>query len=178
MNLYHMYCRFEGLRDNTLYTLNDLKLKHPDLHALHVAKYDSRQHVLKQRFSCIDCDWGDAVFLCSVHPDKICAAVAEHRKRPMESFPYQAIPVADLDQSKLAFWLFQSREFEPNEVIPFDQDRLKDMQDVPDATAAYFAEQLAKREPALFFVHIPHVLHKGSIDMRRYPMQHTSAYEA
>jgi hypothetical protein len=178
MYLYHMYYRGDGsLRDDTLYTLNQLKEKHPDLHALHVQKYETRPEVPKQHFPHIDCDWGGAVFLCPVHPEKICAALAQYRKREVPPFPYHEIPVADLDPSNLALWLFKTREYTPIEVIPFEQRLLEEMREVPEATKGYFDEQRQKHEPALFFVHVPHVLHKGSIDMSRYNVQYTREYK-
>lgn len=177
MNLYHMLLRGERLRDNTLYTLNDLKLKHPDLYDLHVAKYSDRPHILEQRFSYLDCGWSDVVFLCPVHPDEVCMALARHHGRSVPRFPFQTIPVADLDPEKLAIWLFRSRTFDPTDVMPFDKATLQELQNIPVATLTYFEEQRAKKEPALFFVHIPHVLCKGSIDMSAYPMRYTSVYE-
>lgn len=174
MYLYHMYLR-EGLRDNILYTLNELKNVHPDLYVLHQEKYSTRPGVSKQCFPHLDCEWGDVVFLCPVHPEKICAAASWYGKRPVKSFAYHAIPVSDLDPTRLAIWLFVTKEFTPDEVILFEFERLDSMQEVPDATKKYYEEERGNRE-TLFFRHVPHVLHKGSIDMKRYALQHTSEY--
>ncbi len=172
-----MFIRGDGLRGDILYPLNELKLKHPDLYELHLAKYGGREQVLAQRFPCLDCGWSDVVFSCPVHPNKVCAAMAKYRRRFVPSFPYREIPVTDLDPKNLAIWPFRNESFDSGEVIPFDYDLLSEMQEVPEASTVYFNEQWKKQEPALFFMYIPHVIHKGSIDMRNYPIEHTRARE-
>lgn len=136
MNLYHLLLRGKHLRDDMLYTLNDLKAKHPDLYDLNVAKYSERLQILEHRIPQLDCGWSDVVFLCPVHSDKVCMALARHRGRLVPEFPFQAIPVADLDPAKLVIWLYHSQTFDPKEVLPFDPMLLEQLQDIPAATTA------------------------------------------
>lgn len=177
MDVYHMLLRVDRLRDDTLYTLNTLKRKHPDLYERALEKYSWRPQSLEQYIPHLDCLWGDVVFLSPVHPDRVCAALARHRCRSVPVFPYHAIPIADLNVAHLAIWLFRSPMFDPVEVLPFDTTILEQSQDIPEATVAYFEAQRIKQEAALFFFHVPHVLYKGSIDVSAYPLHYTSPYE-
>lgn len=176
MNLYHILLHGDRLRDGVLYTLSDLKIKHPDLYELQVAKYHERPHILEQRFPHLGCGWSDVVFLCPVHPEEVITVLVGDSGEEFPPLPFQVIPVADLDPARLGIWLFRNRTFDPAEVIPFDPALLKQVRDIPAATLTYLEEQRAKKEPALCFVHIPHVLYKGSLDMSAYPVHYTSGY--
>lgn len=179
MKLYHVLVRSNDLREEALYTLNQLKDKHTDLYQRELAKYEDRPHVLVQRFPHLNCAWGDVVFFSPVHPDEVCGAMAKHGGRYVPSFAYYEIPSTHLNPRHMAVWLFHNPEYDPDEVVRFDEDLLEDMQNVPEATIEYFEEQRELEKPKMFFfMHIPHIVHKGSVDMSPYVIQHTQAHAA
>ena len=178
MNVYHMFLGDEPLRDNILYPLSDLKTKHPDIYESNMLKYNGRQHILQQRFPYLDCSWEEVIFLSPVHPDKVTSALAQYFRRVIPSIPYHAIPLADLSTSNLVLWLFRTRVYDPAEVVLMGEARIEQYMEIPEATTAYFQEQNSKGERPLFFMHIPHVLHKGLIDVRAYPLQYTQSCDS
>ncbi len=156
----------------TLYPLNELKYLHSELFREKKKKYEGRMHTLEQHIPHLDCKWGDVVFLSPVHPNILCAALAKCMEHEMPSFPYYEIPVENLSYRKMAYWHFNS-EYTPSEVEPFDSEKYAEIKLLPEKTISYFLEQKRKEERPLFYVHIPHVLYKGTIDVSCYQLQYT-----
>lgn len=175
--LYHVLVHSPELRDGYLYTLNQLQEKHTDLYERHLVKYKDRPHVLVQRFPHLNCYWGDVVFFSPVHPDTVCAAMAECSGRAVRSFPYYEVSSASLIERRMAVWLFYNPEYDPDEVLPFRRWSSKERGELPDATIAYYESLRGSYESPLFMKHIPHVLYHGSVDLRGYLLQYTRAHE-
>ena len=171
--LYHVVFGGDSLRDGMLYPLSEIATKHPDLYELYAAKYADRPQVPQQRIPHLNCLWGDVVFLTPVHPDRLCLVLAQCLEKSFPSFAYQEIPVADLDYSKLVIWPFRSREFDPAEVVLFTPELLGSLREVPESTREYLLEERSNDGRPLLFVHVPHVLYKGAINMSGYPLLRT-----
>ena len=99
--LYHRVHR--EMTGNTLYPLNVLKSKYPELYEKYIKKYKNRPHVLEQKIPILDCLWNDVVHLSSIHPMEIKQALASIGIE--YSGKFFVIDAENLDQGKLVIWL-------------------------------------------------------------------------
>lgn len=158
----------------TLYPLNSLKSKFPDIYEKELSKYIGREHITQQRIPLFDnCLWNDVIFLTALHPQKL---FDERRRAGWGSIKprqYLKINPRTLDPAKLGVFLFKvkgedvSSLLEANDFAAYSYDELKTYAVVSQATKDYFKCEFDKGEPRikLFYRYIPHILYKGAIDI-------------
>jgi len=174
--LFHL-CPLD-LRDATIYPLNELRTRHPELYLRERRKWEGRESVLDVEIPHLGCTWGDTVNLATIDPRRLIAAREEiglPRSRllarrlvriPMERIAGRAAVVYDCSRH----WI-NSRpgagdaDASPLETDfePFDSARYEELTAVPPAHTDYLREQRRAEEAALGFVFVPHVLVRGAI---------------
>lgn len=156
------------MNGSTLYPLNLLKTKLPTVYSEQIAKYEGREHILRQTIPTLgDCAWNDVLFMMSADPREL------YRQRRSAGFAdispqyYYQIDPSTLDQDKLAVYLFTPGAVFANDFAHYRYDDLPDYAQVSRATIDYYCDlrkQGAERIP-LFFRYVPHILYKCSIDV-------------
>lgn len=168
------------LRGTTLYPLNQLEGRFPDLYSRLQENYASRRDIAALRIPPLgNCLWNDVLHLCPVHPARIKDALADaghELPEPWRRF-YQ-IDARLLEAASAVIYplltVFWSGRFDieeasrqiAQECLPFDTDRLSEFVDVPEAARSYYASVSPGGPPPILFLHIPHVLYKGQLDLR------------
>lgn len=175
--VYHL-CSAD-FRGMTLYPLNQLRRRLPDVYERERQKYHGRESVLDYRPPHLDVAWGDTVNLSALNPRRL----VDLRRRL--GIPFSrllerrvvAIPVERLDgipsvvYDPATHWLNTSpgqdaaatppaREFAPFHVATYTE-----LDTVPDLHIEYLRRQHADNEPALGFVFIRHILAAGPVDL-------------
>jgi hypothetical protein len=175
-----------GFSGDVIYPLNRLAAVDPELYALQRAKYDGRESVLEFRIPGADVLFNDTVHCASLHPYHLYAA------RQAVGMPAPARPQPPSMMTGLAFEIPLERitvhtvvwysgktmwiNGAPNEDVPmlppldefepFEPARYRPLDAATPAHLDYLRELKARGGPSLMFVHIPHVLVAGPIDVR------------
>jgi hypothetical protein len=169
----------------TLVPLGQLQSLHVDLYETQKAKYAGRAAVLAYRIPLLDCGFLDTVHCSSVHPHLI------YRARQDAGFDVPArsehawgiglafeIPLERILVNRTAWYSWQTPWVNgyPDEDVPsappsdefreFDPVRYAPLPEVPELHRRYLARMRHEHRRPLTFVHIPHVLVAGPIDVR------------
>lgn len=165
-----MYSVFHGAPDqmigNNLMPLNQMKDTYHDLYALHIAKYDGREEILRRRIPLLDCLWNDVVQFLPLYPAKIfklqvelgLIAEAPHYK-------FFEIDPSIFDPAK-AVVFFKSIPGEENVQVKWLKDvDLATIQEVPEATINYYRTLIGTGELPFNYQFVPHILYMGNVDI-------------
>ena len=165
--LYHRVPpRVEG---TTLYPLNRLKDIYPEAYEQGARKYQGRRALQRERIPILgNCLWNDVLFLMAVHPEEFRKAW-ESLLPPLRPRRFYQIDSATLDHNKLAV-LTRMGVNEPRGYEPFSESRIHAYNFIPEETFAYWEEEKAAGESPFLFMHIPHILYRGAIDVSKAPI--------
>lgn len=175
----------ENMVGETLFPLGQLRDVDASLYDKQRAKYAGREQVLDYRLPLLGCAFLDTIHCSSVHPHRI------YQARRDAGFPVPArsntgwgiglafeIPLERILVNPTLWYAWRTPWVNgyPNEDVPiappseefevFDPARYAPLADVPDLHRAYLSRMSASHRRALTFVHIPHVLVAGPIDVR------------
>lgn len=175
--VYHQLA--SDFRGTVLYPLNHLATVYPDIHAREAPKYAGREGVMSYRVPHLDVPWADTVNLSTLDPRLLVAA--RERLGIASSQLLQRrllrIPIEHLARHRLVRYSGATRwinsspgedvSTEPpaHEFEPTDPQTYRETTDVPVAHLEYLTECQAAGKRALGFVHVPHVLALGPIDI-------------
>lgn len=170
---------------DVIYPLNQLAAIHPELYEAQKAKYVGREESLEFRIPDIDLLWNDTVHCASVHPYHLFSARSslgmDPPRRPAP--PSWAtglafeIPLARIMVHRVVWYSGKTLWINgaPNEDVPltppldelepFDPERYQPLTDATPAHVAYLRRMKDRGERPLMFVHIPHILVAGPIDV-------------
>lgn len=167
--LYHAVPR--EMRGTTLYPLTELAAREPELAASYDTKYDHRPHVREQTIPALGhCAWNAVIFMTSVHPGDIKEALLEAGARPSIKLSYYQIDPHDLNPANLSVFLFPYqatwRPVVADDFAPYREEDLPKYAEIPQITRDYYAQEIADgHKVRLLYKNIPHILHKGPIDV-------------
>lgn len=154
----------------TLYPLNMLKEKFPELYEVAKEKYDSseyRKGIPNMLIPTLEeASWGDVLQLTAVHPEEIKKALVEAGWHPEEMKFYEIDPES-LDPQRTTIFLYREdlEDEDPDNFAPYDPSNLTEHSPVPESTKEYYKEQTEREGPPILFVGVPHIFHKGPIDV-------------
>lgn len=169
--LYHMVP--ENMEDTIIHPLNVLKKTHPKLFLKEVMKYKTRPEVMKYFIPTLECLWNDVVHLSPIEPKELKKALVADGREVKEMKFFQVDPDL-LDPNKTTICLFL-REFENDKMNPknftdYDPNKIKEHSDLRDDVKEYYKIMYEKGEKPKLFLGIPHILHKGSLDISNLPV--------
>lgn len=177
-HLYHMVP--EDMQPNdegreVLYPLNMLREKFPGLYEVQAQKYSSSEYRKTIPDKLIptlqEAAWGDVIQLTAIHPEDLKKALLEAGYSPKEMKFYQVDPDL-LDPDKTTVYLYrEDLEDEDSEnFAPFDTQRLEEYSKVSEKTKEHYKEKKLVGERPFLFVGVPHIFHKGPIDVSEFPV--------
>lgn len=155
----------DKLAGDTLYPLNTLRGLHPELYTEQRLKYSNRPHVPESYIEPLDCAWGDVVFLTPVHPRNVFQTLREAGFEKPQRTGFFEIDADLLDQSLTTIWLGHAHERKTLSYLPYETSRLEDLQSVSDYTRGYYKVCKESHQRPLLWHGLPHVLHKGEIQI-------------
>lgn len=167
-NLYHAVPRI--MTGTMLYPLNQLREIDTELYETQARKYRGRERLMQRRIPLLgNCLWNDVLFLTAVHPEVFhtAFAAAGFTRQPFRSFQF---PVDTVDPSRTV--VFSSmRENKPVTYEPFDVSRMDEYGTIPQETLKYWQqEREAGNEWPFLYLHIPHILYRGTLDTTTIPI--------
>ena len=169
---------------DTIYPLGMLRDAHPALHEWQAAKYAGREAVLDYRVPLLDRGFLDTVHTSAVHPHHIYQARREAGFEVPALSPTGwgvgmafEIPLERILVNPTLWYAWRTPWVNgyPGEDVPsappedefelFDAERYSPLPDVPALHRDYLARMSQRGQRPLTFVHIPHVLVGGPIDI-------------
>jgi hypothetical protein len=162
---------------DVIYPLNRLAEVAADVYELQRAKYAGREGVLDAPISESGLLFNDTVHCSPVHLHWLYAAREQLGMRPSAGLAFQ-IPVNRLQPHTVYWYRWETPWINgyPNEDValappleefePFDAERYRELSDVPERHRSYLRRMQRQGRRPLMFVHIPHVLVAGPIDIR------------
>jgi hypothetical protein len=168
-------------RGTVLYPLNHLATVYPDIYAREAPKYAGREAVMSYRVPHLDAVWADTVNLSTLDPRLLVAARARLGMASSQLLQRRLLPIPIeylaghrlVRYSGATRWINSSpgqdvpTEPPAHEFEPTDPQTYRETTDVPAAHLEYLIECKATGKRALGFVHVPHVLALGPIDIAR-----------
>lgn len=165
--LYHRVPK--NLQGNTLYPLNVLKEKLPNVYESEIKKYKGRENLLEIKIPSLNCLWNDVLHLAAVHPSEIKNSLRDAgRKEDFEMKYFQIDPALLEIENAIVYLYIQennddiSREDNFKPFVLTDTENLSSM---PEATKDYYKKLISTGKNPLLYHKIPHVLYRGSIDI-------------
>jgi hypothetical protein len=157
------------LAGKTLYPLNILKNKFPEVYAKEAAKYAGRERLMDLRIPYLNCKWGDVIFLSPVPPEDIKSALVKTGKKPGFKLSYYKINPSRVNPKDTVIYLYsetnQASQLNLEDFIPYSPDELKGLTILPQATKDYYKAAIGKGVKPLLYHGIPHILYKGALDI-------------
>lgn len=154
------------MQGETIHPLNVLKDSHPELHAQEIAKYAGREHLLEKKIPGTNWLWNDVVHLSAIHPRELNTALREAGGNPPLFESFEIDPTAhNMNAENTVFYFNPIAGEEYSE--PFDSEKIIGYANIPEATRQYYRDAYAREEKPFLFHGIPHILHKGSIDIKK-----------
>jgi hypothetical protein len=168
-----------------IYPLNELAAIAPDVYRLQRSKYAGREAVLEFRIPHLGLLFNDTVHCAPLHPHHLFRArrslgfdQAPHAGRVNISGQFFEIPLERILVHPVVWYRWKQLWINgaPGEDVPltppaeefelFDVTRYKELSEVTHAHLTYLRRMKESGRRPLMFVHIPHVLVAGPIDIR------------
>jgi len=169
--LYHIVP--SDMQGTVLHPLNALKDIRPDLYVAKAGKYEDRKHIMQQFIPTLECAWNDVLHFTAVDPRELKQALVDAGMEPREMKFYEIDPSL-LDPKRTTIYLYSDKTGEekmaPEHFRTYDPENLQEHAVLPEVTKEYYKRMYAKGEKPLAFIGIPHILHKGSLDISDLPV--------
>ena len=128
---------------------------------------------MEQFIPTLECAWNDVLHFSAINPQELKQALVEAGMEPKEMSFYQVDPGL-LDPKQTTIFLYRERVNEanmsPDNFSDYDPEQLSAYSVLPQLTKDYYKEKFGKNEQPLLFIGVPHILHKGSIDVSNLPV--------
>lgn len=154
---------------STLYPLNVLKRKLPELYTIHAKKYVGREALTQQIIPPLGCLWNDVLHFSPVHPDLIRQGLATAGAKPKSMQWFQVDPLAlNFNVENAAIYQYPSKvrgDFakNPEDFEAFAPHLLAAIDGLPMATINHYRSSQTTGNPLFLFHRLPHVLYRGSL---------------
>jgi hypothetical protein len=170
--VYH--ARPADMRGTTLFPLNELERRHPDLYRRARAKYAGREALLEYRIPILDVLWNDALHLAPIHPARLAAAwSAKGLTSPAWDQDFFQVPVHRI-AGRPSVWFAHEAYGSLADADPglpgedfslFDPDRYAELAEPPSAYLDHLRSRKETGRAPRPFAFVPHVLVAGAIDV-------------
>ena len=167
--LYHLVP--ENMEGKILYPLNKLKIVYPESYEEEIKKYQKRKSLLKTKIPVLDCLWNDVLHLTAVNPKIIKETLKEIGFKPPRKRWYKIDP-KKLEKEKTIIYLYNYNGnnkgyMTEKDFKNYDPNELEEYSDLPEKTFNYYKREFSKKIKPLLFVHIPHILYKGFLNISK-----------
>lgn len=174
ISLYHAVPK--DLEGTTLHPLSVLKEKHPEIYSEKIKKYEGRVEAMEIPIPTLGhATWSDVIHLSAIHPQELKKQLIEAGMDPekLKNMEYYQVDPRMLDPKQTTVFLHQydpETKTELEQFVDYNPSGLEEHAVFPEATKEYYRKMFKKGEKPLFFLGVPHILHKGSIDISNLPV--------
>ena len=150
----------------------EVKAKLKKIYEAEVAKYstENRAGLPEKEIPPLNCTWGDVLQFSPVHPQALKDALLEAGFSPKESRFYQIDPNL-LRSEDTTIYLYNDRsDGKPDVFEKYDPENIEEYSKISEETKKHYADRKAEGKRPFLFVGVPHVFHKGSLDVSKLPV--------
>lgn len=152
-----------------LYPLNVLKDKYPEIYEKHKRKYKDREEIMDLVIHGLNCLWNDALHLSAINPRIVKDELSKAGGRSdYKMFYYQIDPHA-LNPDNTVVYLYSTPELDmkkKEDFIKFNPDEMGKYSFLPKETTNHYEESYRNKRRPLPFHRAPHILYKGSVNIK------------
>lgn len=156
----------ELMNDNQLIPLNLMGDSMSNVRSKNLEKYKGREEILDRKIPLLNCLWNDAIQLLPLHPQKIFDL--QKQLRLIDSVPpyrFYKIDLDKLDPSKTVVFFKTAPGEENTEVKWLSKVDFDSLQEIPEATIAYYKTLIGTGELPFNYQFVPHIFYKGALDI-------------
>jgi hypothetical protein len=149
--------------------LNELRHRAPDAWQREQSKYAGRERVRELAVPLLDCLWNDVLHLSPVHPRELVSAL-EAAGFEVDRRRFFKVDASLLDPRRTVVFLNSTdreHRFDPSQWAWFDPGLVASLSSLPEAARGYYADCARDGRTPLRFACVPHVLYRGSLDIRK-----------
>lgn len=156
-----------------LYPLNMLKEKFPELYEVKAEKYSSSEYrkTIPEKLipTLQEAAWGDVLQLTAINPEDLKKALVEAGYDPVEMEFYQ-IDADLLDPEKTTVFLYREdlEDEDAENFEAYNPETILTHSQIPEIAKEHYKESRGREEKPYLFVGVPHVFHKGPIDVSNF----------
>lgn len=149
-----------------LIPLNQMKASMAEVHDKNLEKYEGREEILERRIQLLDCLWNDVVQFLPLHPQKVFEL--QQKLGLISSVPrykFYEINLSNLDPNKTVVF-FKTAPGEENVKIKWlNEVDFTSLQEIPEATLAYYKTLIGTGELPFNYQFIPHIVYRGVVSI-------------
>jgi hypothetical protein len=164
----------DDMEGNTLYPLNVLKEKYPQLYDKKAGRYTGREEVMKWFIPNLNCFWNDVLHLSAIHPKVVKEALKEAGYKGEHMTKCYQIDPHLLNPENTIVYLYNSEaidgQFDPDNFVAFNPDEIEKYSTIPERTKQHYKKRLENKRMPLTFAGAPHILFKGLINIENLPI--------
>jgi hypothetical protein len=156
----------EPMIGTELIPLNQMQDTMSEIRDKSLEKYEGREAILERKIPLLDCLWNDVVQFLPLHPQRIFELQQELGLIPsVPLYKFYEIDMNSLEPNK-AVVFFKTAPGEENVKVKWlSEVDFASLQEVPEATVAYYKTLIGTGELPFNYQFVPHVVYKGSIDV-------------
>ena len=156
----------EPMIGNELIPLNQMGTALREIRDKNLEKYEGREEMLERKIPLLDCLWNDVVQFLPLHPKKVFEIQKELELIPdVPAYKFYEIDVSSLDPSK-AVVFFKTAPGEENVKVKWlSEVDFMTLQDIPEATVAYYKTFVGTVGLPFNYQFIPHIVYNGSVSI-------------
>ena len=166
MILYHRIP--PNLRGNVLHPMNTLRDTYPDIYEECRRSYSGREFLMEEIIAPLNCLWNDVIFMAAVTPSSLFTAMENAGLPRPRDIQAACIDSEMLDPSRMTV-VSEMDINKPQIYERFEPNKEKQYAEVPARTIDYWQKAYARGQRVLYWMHIPHILYCGSIDITDVP---------
>lgn len=156
----------DSLIGNILIPLNQMRSVMPDIRDKNLKKYKGREEILKRKLPLLNCLWNDVVHFLPLHPQKVFELQLELGLIPdIPPYKFYEINLGNLNPKKTVVFFKTAPGEENSEVRWLSEIDFTALQEIPEATVAYYKTFVGTGELPFNYQFIPHILYKGTVDI-------------
>ncbi len=149
-----------------LIPLNQMEGEFSELRKQYTDNYHDRMGVMDRKITMLECLWNDVVQFLPLHPKKVFELQMKLGLIPnLPPYKFFEIDLAHLNPEKTVVY-FKSGSGEENVEVKWLKDvDIDDLQEIPEASVAYFESLIGTGELPFNYQFIPHILTMDRIDV-------------
>lgn len=156
----------EQMIGSKLIPLNQMQDDMSQVRDRYLKQYKGREEILERKVLLLDCLWNDVVQFLPLHPQKVFNLQKELALIPeVPPYRFYEMNLSLLDPNKTVVFLKSAPGEENTEVKWLKDVKLEALQEIPEATIAYYKTLIGTGELPFNYQFIPHILYMGTVDI-------------
>ncbi len=159
----------DNMKGDVLVPASSLQHLDQEIYDKAVGKYSGRETWLDDFIPSLNSTWRDVINLSPVHPKHIRKALIEAGRSDSPEMGFYEIDPIALSKDNTVIYVPKPGVTKPGpeDYIKYNPEDIIKYSDLPEETKRHYREMVNKGKNPFLFQNVPHILHKGEIDVSR-----------